>query len=151
MLSTTPSPYTPWQCYTGFWHTGGSISLYPLVMHLFPLLGIISWRVKTISHSSSWPQKLTQARHRALTPHTNDKENQRMRDFNKWSACHLPHRGSHKIWQLRVSSVTSPGSLVECQEQKPDGNFCQLLWKFHITEMVSGDNILKANKMQKYL
>lgn len=135
-------------CHTSFWHTTGSI-LNPLVMHLSPLLGVF-WKGENHFSPIFMTPEFTQAKHRALIPHTDDKGNQKTRDFQKWSVSPATQRKPRDL-ATQESPVTSPGSLVECQGQKPDGNFCQLLWIFHITEMVPGDNILKAHKMQKYL
>lgn len=48
-----------------------------------PLLAVISWSVKTTSCLSSWPQQLTQARHRAATTQMNDEGNQKTMDFEE--------------------------------------------------------------------
>lgn len=123
----------------------------PWSMHLPPLLGVSSWRVKTASHSSSWPQKLTQARHRALTPHKVTEGARGPRMLRRMLRVSPATQRKPRDLATPESAVTSPGRFVECQGQKPDGNFCQPLWKFPVTEMVSGDNILKAHKVQKYL
>ena len=147
------SPPLENDCHRGLWHTTGSISLHPLV-YIHPLLVIISWSMKTISCLSSWPQHLTQARHRTITTQMDDTGKQRTTDFKEWVVRMSPSPGTERNPQdlaIQGSPVTWPGNLVECQGQEPDGSLCQLLWKFHRTEIVSGDNILKAHKIQKYL
>lgn len=95
-------------------------------------------------------QQLTQARHRTITTQMDDTGNQRTMDFKESVS---PSPGTERNPQdlaIQGSSVAWPGNLVECQGQEPDGNLCQLLCRCHRTEIVSGDTILKAHKIQKY-
>ena len=121
-----------------------------------PLLAIILWSVKTTScfYFHDLSSSLRPDRHRTATTQMNDEGNQRTMDFEEQVVTISPSPATERNPQHRAvqeSPVTPPSSLVECQGYEPDGNLCQLLWKFHRTEIVSGDTILKARKVQKYL
>ena len=89
-------------CHTGVWHTPGAThhthwSMCFLLCWVHFLKG---WK-PSFSHLHDARGSLSQARHRARTPQTDGKGIQRSRDVKKLSECHLPHRGSHRIWQRR--------------------------------------------------
>lgn len=83
----------------------------------------------------------------AQIPHSTCRWQREPGDKGCWegcSECHLPHWGSHRNWQPR--GLQWPHQAGSWSTRGRTRWQFSPLWKFPITEMVSGDNILKAIK-----